>query len=60
MGTDIEIQGMKTIIVDEDRRFVLESFREYDVISRRPSWAEQWPDVWSEDNGGTGEDKGLD
>ncbi len=46
MGTDIGTQGTKTIIVDEKGQLVSESFREYNVITQRPSWAKQWPDVW--------------
>ncbi len=46
MGTDIGTQGTKTIIVDENGGLIAESFREYGVITRKHSWAEQWPDVW--------------
>nr|WP_211250101.1 FGGY-family carbohydrate kinase [Mesoaciditoga lauensis] len=46
MGTDIGTQGTKTIIVDEKGHLVSQSFREYNVITQKVSWAEQWPDVW--------------
>ena len=28
--------------------FITDAFQEYEVITPRPSWAEQWPDVWLE------------
>ncbi len=48
IGTDIGTQGTKSVVVDENGKFVCEAFREYGVITHRPSWAEQWPDVWLE------------
>ncbi len=48
LGTDIGTQGTKTVMVDEKGNFVADAFREYQVITPRPSWAEQWPDVWLE------------
>ncbi|HOO34275.1 MAG TPA: FGGY-family carbohydrate kinase [Thermotogota bacterium] len=46
IGTDIGTQGTKTVIVDEKGQIKSESFREYAVLTPRPSWAHQWPDVW--------------
>ena len=46
IGTDIGTQGTKTVMVDETGKLISQSFREYGVITPRPSWAEQWPDVW--------------
>lgn len=46
MGTDIGTQGTKTILVDENGEFIAESFREYGVVTPKPAWAQQWPDVW--------------
>lgn len=46
LGTDIGTQGTKTVMVTEKGEFVADAFVEYDVITPRPSWAEQWPDVW--------------
>jgi xylulokinase len=46
IGTDIGTQGTKTVIVDEIGKIKCESFREYDVLTPKPSWAHQWPDVW--------------
>ncbi len=46
IGTDIGTQGTKSVIVDERGTFVSDSFQEYDVLTSKHSWAEQWPDVW--------------
>ncbi len=46
IGTDIGTQGTKSVMVDEKGNVIAEATREYDVITPKPSWAEQWPDVW--------------
>ncbi len=46
IGTDIGTQGTKTVIVDEEGNVISTGFQEYDVIKPKPSWAEQWPDIW--------------
>ncbi|WP_448536371.1 FGGY-family carbohydrate kinase [Pseudothermotoga sp.] len=46
LGTDIGTQGTKTVLVDEKGIVLAEASREYDVITPKPNWAEQWPDVW--------------
>ncbi|MBU4601592.1 hypothetical protein KKA86_00640, partial [bacterium] len=46
LGTDIGTQGTKTVLVDPDGKIITSAFSEYDVIKPKPSWAEQWPDVW--------------
>lgn len=48
MGTDIGTQGTKTILVDENGKLISEAFEEYSVITPKHSWAEQWPNVWTE------------
>ncbi|MDK2897652.1 MAG: ribulokinase [Candidatus Atribacteria bacterium] len=48
LGTDIGTQGTKTVMVNEKGTFVADAFQEYEVITPKPSWAEQWPDVWLE------------
>lgn len=48
LGTDIGTQGTKTVMVNEKGEFIADAFQEYEVITPRPSWAEQWPDVWLE------------
>jgi len=46
IGTDIGTQGTKSVIVDEQGKVTAEAFSGYDVITPKPNWAEQWPDVW--------------
>ncbi|OQX58512.1 MAG: hypothetical protein B5M49_01590 [Thermotoga sp. 4484_232] len=46
IGSDIGTQGTKSVMVDEKGNVIAEATREYDVITPKPSWAEQWPDVW--------------
>jgi len=46
IGTDVGTFGTKSVIVDVEGRILADSFEETDIISPRPLWAEQWPDVW--------------
>lgn len=46
LGTDIGTQGTKSVLVNEKGELISEGFKEYGVITPRPSWAEQWPDIW--------------
>ena len=46
IGTDIGTYGTKTVIVDTEGRIIGTSYIEYGVLTPRPGWAEQWPDVW--------------
>jgi len=46
IGCDIGTQGTKSVMVDEKGNIIAEATREYGVITPKPSWAEQWPDVW--------------
>lgn len=46
VGTDIGTQGTKSVLADINGRIVATSFAEYDVLTPKPLWAEQWPDVW--------------
>ena len=48
LGTDIGTLGTKTVLIDLNGRILSSAFNEYDVITLKPSWAEQWPDVWFE------------
>jgi xylulokinase len=48
MGTDIGTQGTKTIVVNEKGKLISEAFEEYSVITPKHSWAEQWPNVWTD------------
>jgi len=46
VGTDIGTLGTKSILVGLNGRVFASSFEEYGVITPKPGWAEQWPDVW--------------
>ena len=46
LGTDIGTQGTKTVMVRPDGQIIASAFSEYDVIKLKPTWAEQWPEVW--------------
>jgi len=46
IGTDIGTFGTKSVLVDAEGRILAESFVETDIISPKPLWAEQWPQVW--------------
>lgn len=46
LGTDIGTLGTKTVLVDLEGAIIQRSFEEYNVLTPRPQWAEQWPDVW--------------
>lgn len=46
LGTDIGTSGTKTIMMDTNGRLIAQDLQEYDVLTPKPLWAEQWPDVW--------------
>jgi ribulokinase len=46
LGTDIGTSGTKTILMDTDGNLIAQDLQEYDVLTPKPLWAEQWPDVW--------------
>lgn len=46
IGTDIGTSGTKSILMDTTGHLVAQDLEEYDVLTPRPLWAEQWPDVW--------------
>lgn len=46
IGSDIGTFGTKSVIVDSEGKILADSFEETDIISLRPLWAEQWPQVW--------------
>lgn len=46
LGTDIGTSGTKTILMDTEGNLIAKDLQEYDVLTPRPLWAEQWPDVW--------------
>ena len=46
LGTDIGTFGTKSVLVNAEGKILAEDFVETDIISPKPLWAEQWPDVW--------------
>lgn len=46
IGTDIGTSGTKSIIMDTKGNLLASDLQEYDVLTPRTLWAEQWPDVW--------------
>jgi sugar (pentulose or hexulose) kinase len=46
LGTDIGTSGTKTILMDTKGKLIAQDLQEYDVLTPKPLWAEQWPDVW--------------
>lgn len=46
LGTDIGTSGTKTILMDTNGKLIAQNLQEYDVLTPKPLWAEQWPDVW--------------
>ena len=48
LGTDIGTSGTKTILTDLRGNVIAQDLQETDVLTPRPLWAEQWPDVWLE------------
>lgn len=48
IGTDIGTSGTKSILMDTAGNLIAQDLQEYDVLTPRPLWAEQWPDVWLE------------
>ena len=48
LGVDIGTQGTKAVLVDIKGTVIAEASSEYDVMTPKPNWAEQWSDVWLE------------
>jgi len=46
IGTDIGTLGTKSVIIDLEGRVLASSYVEYGVLTPKPGWAEQWPDIW--------------
>lgn len=46
LGTDIGTSGTKTVLMDATGKLIAQDLQEYDVLTPKPLWAEQWPDVW--------------
>lgn len=48
IGTDVGTSGTKSILMDTAGNLIAQDLQEYDVLTPRPLWAEQWPGVWLE------------
>lgn len=48
LGTDIGTSGTKTILMDTQGKLIAQNLQEYDVLTPKPLWAEQWPEVWTD------------
>lgn len=46
IGTDIGTSGTKSILMDTDGHLIAQALVEYDVLTPKPLWAEQWAEVW--------------
>lgn len=46
IGTDIGTSGTKSILMDTNGKLLAQDLEEYDVLTPKPLWAEQWPNVW--------------
>lgn len=46
IGTDIGTSGTKSILMDTEGHLIAQDLEEYDVLTPKPLWAEQWPNVW--------------
>ncbi|ACL69714.1 FGGY-family carbohydrate kinase [Halothermothrix orenii] len=46
IGVDIGTQGTKAIMINNQGKIIAQSYKGYNVETPKPSWAEQWPDVW--------------
>ncbi len=46
IGVDIGTQSTKAVLVRDDGAIVTQASEGYAPDTPRPSWAEQWPDVW--------------
>lgn len=46
IGTDIGTSGTKSIMMDTDGNLIAQDLQEYNVLTPKPLWAEQWPDIW--------------
>ena len=46
IGVDIGTQSTKALLVGVDGALKAQASRRYAPDTPRPSWAEQWPDVW--------------
>lgn len=46
LGTDIGTSGTKTVLMSLEGELLAQDVCEYDVLTPKPLYAEQWPEVW--------------
>jgi len=46
IGTDIGTSGAKSVLMDTDGQLIAQALVEYDVLTPKHLWAEQWAQVW--------------
>ncbi|MBM7616714.1 xylulokinase [Weissella uvarum] len=46
IGTDVGTSGTKSVLMDTNGQLIAQSLVEYDVLTPKPLWAEQWAQVW--------------
>jgi ribulokinase len=46
IGVDVGTTGAKAVLTTDRGEILAEHSATYDVLTPRPAWAEQWPDVW--------------
>ncbi|WP_413377304.1 FGGY-family carbohydrate kinase [Alkalihalobacillus sp. 1P02AB] len=46
IGTDIGTSGTKSILMDTNGNLLAQDLVEYGLLTPKPLWAEQWPDLW--------------
>ncbi len=46
LGSDIGTSSTKTILTNLDGKVIAQDTQEYDVLTPKRLWAEQWPEVW--------------
>ncbi|MYL35834.1 hypothetical protein GLW05_19875 [Pontibacillus yanchengensis] len=48
IGVDIGTQGTKAVLIDTEGKVIAHSYEGYEVETPKPSWAQQWPQIWEE------------
>jgi ribulokinase len=48
IGVDVGTQGTKAILIDREGNILSSGYQCYGLLTPKPAWAEQWPDVWIE------------
>lgn len=48
IGVDVGTQGTKAVLINQEGEILAHHYAGYQVETPKPSWAQQWPDVWEE------------